>query len=62
MVDDPDPGRLTEAIAALSADQALRARLIRSAQERARADFSIDVASTRLGELLNLDDVHRCGA
>ena len=62
VVDDADPGRLVEAIEALCDDPALRARLIRSAQERARTDFSIDVASTRLGELLNLDDVHPCGA
>jgi glycosyltransferase involved in cell wall biosynthesis len=59
VVDDPDPRSLVRAIGALSDDAALRARLIHNAHERARRDFSIDVARTRFGELLNLDNAGR---
>lgn len=62
VVDDADPRRLVEAIEALCDDAALRTRLIRNAQQRARSDFGIDVASTRFGELLNLEGVPRCDA
>ncbi|MBW3609210.1 MAG: glycosyltransferase [Actinobacteria bacterium] len=60
VVDDPDPRSLVAAIEALSEDAALRARLIRNAQERAMSDFSIDVARARFGELLSLETVRRC--
>jgi len=61
VVNDADGRRLAEAIEALCDDPALRARLIRNAQKRARADFGIDVARTRFGEVLDLEGVHRCG-
>ncbi len=54
VVDDPDPGRLVQAIEELAGDQPLRARLIRNASERAARDFSIDGARARFCELLDL--------
>ncbi|MBW3608346.1 MAG: glycosyltransferase [Actinobacteria bacterium] len=62
VVDEPDPSRVAEAIEALCDDAALRARLIRNAQTRARSDFGIDVARARFGELLHLGTVGRCTA
>ena len=62
VVDDPDARCLVEAIEALCDDAPLRTRLIRNAHERARSDFSIDVARARFGELMSLDGVSRCPA
>jgi glycosyltransferase involved in cell wall biosynthesis len=54
VVDQADVGRLAEAIEELASDESLRARLIRNARERARRDFSTDVARERFSELLGL--------
>ncbi|MDQ3849110.1 MAG: glycosyltransferase [Actinomycetota bacterium] len=59
VVEDPDPRSLVPAVEALIADDALRARLIRNARQRAASDFSIDVARARFCALLNLADPHR---
>jgi len=62
VIEDPDPRSLLPAIEALIADDALRARLIRNARQRAAHDFSLDVARARFCRLLNLDNPHRSTA
>jgi len=62
VIEDPEPRTLLPAIEALVADDALRARLIRNARQRALSDFSIDVARARFRMLLGLGDPHRCAA
>ena len=55
VVDEPDPARVAEAVAALARDPALRARLVANARERAATDFSIEVAHARFAEVLALE-------
>jgi len=55
VIDQPDAARLKEGIERLRVNPDLCARLSSRARERAEADFSIEVARARFGEMMKLE-------
>ncbi|MBA2460764.1 MAG: glycosyltransferase [Actinobacteria bacterium] len=54
VVDEPDPGKLAEAVERLATDSQLRQRLTRNARARALQDFDVHSARAKFTELLGL--------
>lgn len=54
VVDEPDPVRLAAALRRILEDNAVRARVVTAARERARADYDVRTARAAFGETVGL--------